>query len=152
MPIQAEALREYLETYMMNCTYKPDTEVSREQKRAISELFIPRYKKYKTAYVTEKRQINVIFEPVFIKHALLQPTVNGPTQTCSTYSKLGPLDAKNWWAAFGEQDLVSLGGGVFNALDHNHQLKYKKKCEDSKFVRTEEWMFDSGASIHVTPN
>jgi hypothetical protein len=31
MPIQAEAPREYLEPYMMSCTYKPDTEVSREQ-------------------------------------------------------------------------------------------------------------------------
>jgi hypothetical protein len=54
MPIQAEAPIEYLEPYMMNCMYKPDTEVSREQKRVISELFVPRHKKYETAYVTEK--------------------------------------------------------------------------------------------------
>jgi hypothetical protein len=46
IPFQAEAPREYLEPYMMNCTYKPDTEVSTEQKRAISELLVPRYKKY----------------------------------------------------------------------------------------------------------
>jgi hypothetical protein len=30
MPIQAEAPREYLEPYMMNCMCEPDTEVSRE--------------------------------------------------------------------------------------------------------------------------
>jgi hypothetical protein len=54
MPIQAEAPRAYLEPYMMNCMYEPDTEVSREQKRAILELFVPRYKKYETAYVTKK--------------------------------------------------------------------------------------------------
>jgi YD repeat-containing protein len=54
MPIQAEAPRVYLEPYMMNCTYGPDTEVSREQKRAIAELFVPRYKKYETAYMTKK--------------------------------------------------------------------------------------------------
>jgi hypothetical protein len=43
MPIQAEEPREYLEPYMMNCTYKPDTEVSTEQMREIL-----------TAYMTEK--------------------------------------------------------------------------------------------------
>jgi hypothetical protein len=30
--------------------------------------------------------------------------------------------------------------------------KYKIKSEDSKSVHTEEWLFDSGASVHVTPN
>jgi hypothetical protein len=54
MPIQAEAPREYLEPYMMNCTYEPDTEVSREQKHSISEIFVPWYKKYETAYVMKK--------------------------------------------------------------------------------------------------
>jgi hypothetical protein len=54
MPIQAEASREYLELYMMNSTYKPDTDVNREQKRPISELFVPWYKKFETAFVTEK--------------------------------------------------------------------------------------------------
>jgi hypothetical protein len=34
----------------------------------------------------------------------------------------------------------------------DRKRKYKKKSEDSKTVRTEEWLFDSGASIHVTPN
>jgi hypothetical protein len=38
---------------------------------------------------------------------------------CSTYNKLRQVDAKNWWAVFGEQDLVHLGGGGFNALDCN---------------------------------
>jgi hypothetical protein len=35
------------------------------------------------------------------------------------YNKLCQLNAKNWWEVFGEQDLVSLGGGGFNALDQN---------------------------------
>jgi hypothetical protein len=30
--------------------------------------------------------------------------------------------------------------------------KYKKKSEERKSVRTEEWFCDLGASIHVTPN
>jgi hypothetical protein len=82
VPIQAEAPREYLEPYVMNCMYKPrvpgtihdelmykpNTEVSREQKRAISELFAPPYKKYETAYITEKREGNVIVGPVLVKH------------------------------------------------------------------------------------
>jgi hypothetical protein len=119
MPIQAEAPREYLEQYMMNCTYEPDTEVSREQKREISEFFVTWYKKYKMAFVTKKREGNVIVGPVLIEHVLLHPTVNGPTRACSAYNKLRQLDAKNWWAVFGEQDLVHLGGGGFNALDHN---------------------------------
>jgi hypothetical protein len=119
MPIQAEAPREYLELYMMNCTYEPDTEVRREQKRAISELFLPRYKKYETAYMMKTREVNVIVGPVLIKHALLHPTVNGPTRACSVYNKLHQLDTKNWWAVFGEQDLVRLGGWGFNALDCN---------------------------------
>jgi hypothetical protein len=50
---------------------------------------------------------------------LLHPTINGPTRACSAYNKLRQLDAKNWWAVFGEQDLVRLGGGGFNALDRN---------------------------------
>jgi hypothetical protein len=83
MPIQAEAPRDYLELYMINCTYEPDTEVNRDQKRVISELFIPRYKKYETTYVTKKREVNVIVGPVLIKHALLHPVVNGPTRACS---------------------------------------------------------------------
>jgi hypothetical protein len=103
---------------MMNCTYEPDTEVSREQKRAISELFVPRYKKYETLYVTKKQKVNVIIGPVLIAHALLH-TVNGPTRACSAYNKLRQLDAKNWWAVFKEKDLVCLGGGGFNALDRN---------------------------------
>jgi hypothetical protein len=74
MPIQAEAPGEYLEPIMMNCMYKPDTEVSREQKRVISELFVPQYKKYETAYVSEKRQGNFFVGPVLIKHALLHPS------------------------------------------------------------------------------
>jgi hypothetical protein len=119
MPIQAEAPREYLEPYMMNCTYEPDTTVSREQKRAISELFVPRYKKYEMAYVTKKREVNAIFGPVLIKHALLHPTVNGPTCACSAYNKLCQLDAKNCWAVFRAQDLVHLGGGGVNALDRS---------------------------------
>jgi hypothetical protein len=46
--------------------------------------------------------------------------VTGPTRSCSVYNKLRQLDAKNWWAVFGEQkDLVRLGGGGFNALDRN---------------------------------
>jgi hypothetical protein len=106
MPIQAEAPGEYLEPYMMNCKYKPDTEVSREQKRAIAELFVPRCKKYETAYMTQKREVNVIVGPVFAEHALLHSTVNRPTRACSEYNKLCQLDAKNWWAVFGEQDLV----------------------------------------------
>jgi hypothetical protein len=53
------------------------------------------------------------------KHVLLHPTINGPTRACSAYNKLRQLDAKNWWAVFGEQDLVRLGGGGFNALDRN---------------------------------
>jgi hypothetical protein len=104
---------------MMNCTYEPDTEVHREQKREISELSIPRYKKYETAYVMKKRDLNVIVGPVLIEHSLLHPMVNGPTQTRSAYNKLRQLHAKNWWAVFGEQDLVRLGGGSFNALDRN---------------------------------
>jgi hypothetical protein len=112
MPIQAEAPREYLKLYMINCTYKPDTEFSREQKRAILELYVPWYKKYKTAYMTEKQEVNVIV-------ALLHPMANRPTHACSAYNKLRQLDAKNWWAAFGEQDLVHIGGGGFNALDCN---------------------------------
>jgi hypothetical protein len=108
MHIPDEAPREYLEprTCMMNCMYEPDTEVSREQKRAISELFVPRYKKYETAYVTKKRQINIIVGPVLIEHALLHPMVKGPTRACSAYNKLHQLDAKNWWVVVGEQDLV----------------------------------------------
>jgi hypothetical protein len=119
MPIQAEAPREYLGPYMMNCTYKPNTEVSREQKRAIAELFVPPYKKYEMAYMTKKREVNVIVGPVLIKHALLHPTVNGPTRACSAYNKLCQLDAKNWWAVFREQDLAHLGVGGFNALERN---------------------------------
>jgi hypothetical protein len=34
----------------------------------------------------------------------------------------------------------------------NRKCKYKKKSKDSKSVRTEEWLFDSGASVHVMPN
>jgi hypothetical protein len=34
----------------------------------------------------------------------------------------------------------------------DHKRKYKKKSKDFKSVRTEEWLFDSGASIHVMPN
>jgi hypothetical protein len=34
----------------------------------------------------------------------------------------------------------------------DRKCKYKKKSKDSKSVRTEEWLFDSGASIHVTPD
>jgi hypothetical protein len=71
------------------------------------------------AFVTKKREGNVIVGPVLIEHVLLHPTVNGPTRACSAYNKLRQLDAKNWWAVFGEQDLVHLGGGGFNALDHN---------------------------------
>jgi hypothetical protein len=119
MPIQAEAPREYLEPHMMNCMYEPDTEVSREQKRAISELFVPRYKKYKTAYVRKKQEQNVIVGPILIEHALLHPTVNGPTCACSAYNKLCQLDVKTWWAVVGDQDLVHLGGGGFIALDRN---------------------------------
>jgi hypothetical protein len=69
--------------------------------------------------MTKKREVNVIVGPVLIEHALLHPTVNGPTRDCSAYNKLRQLDAKNWWAVFGEQDLVRLGGGGFNALDRN---------------------------------
>jgi hypothetical protein len=179
---------------------------------------------------TEKQEVNVIVGPVLIKHALLNPMANGPTRACSAYNKLCQLDAKNRWAVFGKQDLVSEGGGGFNALDHNpystmlpgylslatsymmiehivpsptkilceptpnetyciyaafggntpekseamdeqydyvppvreiyaadqvfisRKRKYKKKSEDSKSVCTIEWLFDSGASIHVTPN
>jgi hypothetical protein len=231
MPIQAEAPREYLEPYMMSRMCELDTEVSSEQKHAILELFVPRYKKYETAYMTEKGEVNVIVGTVLIKHAsLLHPMVNGPTRACSAYNKLRQLDATNWWALFGEQDLVRLGGGGFNSLDRNwystmlpgylslgtsytkiehmvqsptkilcepmpnekyciyaafggnypeksevidkqydyvppvHEVcaadkefisrkhKYKKKSEESKSVRTEEWLFDSGPSVHVTPN
>jgi hypothetical protein len=89
-----------------NCTYEPDTEVSREQKRAISELIFPLCKKYETAYMMEKREVNVIVGPLLIKHALLHPMVNGPTRACSAYNKLRQLDANKWWAVFSEQDLV----------------------------------------------
>jgi hypothetical protein len=75
IPIQAEAPREYLEPYMMICVSEPDTEVSREQKCTISELFVPRYKKYEIAYMTEKRKVNVIVGPVLVEHALLHPMV-----------------------------------------------------------------------------
>jgi hypothetical protein len=66
-----------------------------------------------------KREVNVIVVPVLIKHALLHPTVNGPTRACIAYNKLRQLDAKNCWAVFKEQDLVLLAGGGFNALDRN---------------------------------
>jgi hypothetical protein len=72
---------------MMKCTYEPDAEVSREQKRAISES-VPWYKKYETAFVTKKREVNVIVGPVLIEHALLHPTVNGPTQGRSVYNRI----------------------------------------------------------------
>jgi hypothetical protein len=39
-----------------------------------------------------------------------------------------------------------------NQVFIDRTLKYKKKSKDSKSVRTEEWLFDSGASVHVTPN
>jgi hypothetical protein len=86
MPIEAEAPRAYLEPYMMNCSYEPDTEVSREQKRAISELFVPWYKKYETAFVMEKREVNVIVGPVLVEHALLHPMLNGPKLVVCTTS------------------------------------------------------------------
>jgi hypothetical protein len=69
--------------------------------------------------VTKKQQVNVIVGPVLIEHALLHATVNGPTRACNAYNKLCQLDAKNWCRVFGEQDLVRLGGGGFNALDCN---------------------------------
>jgi hypothetical protein len=56
--------------------------------------------------MTKKREVNVIVGPVLIKQALLHSAVNGPTRACSEYNKLRQLDAKNWWAVFGEQDLV----------------------------------------------
>jgi hypothetical protein len=62
---------------------------------------------------------NVIVGPVLIEHALLHPMVNGPTRTCSVYNKLRQLGANNWWAVLGEQDLVHLERGGFNALDRN---------------------------------
>jgi hypothetical protein len=108
MPIQTKVPREYLEPYMMNCTHKPGTEVRKKKKRVISELFVPLYKKYETAYVTEKQEVNVITGPTLIKHALLHPTANGPTQVCSAYNKLRQLYAKNGWAVLGEQDLVCI--------------------------------------------
>jgi hypothetical protein len=71
------------------------------------------------AYVTKKREVNVFVGPVLIEHVLLHPIVNGSTRACSVYNKLRQLDAKNWWETFREQDLVRLGGGCFNSLDHN---------------------------------
>jgi hypothetical protein len=34
----------------------------------------------------------------------------------------------------------------------DRKRKYKKKSEDSKSARTDKWLFDSAASIHVMPS
>jgi hypothetical protein len=89
--------------------------------------------------------------------------VNGPTRACSAYIKLHQLDANNWWAVFGEQDLVCIDGGGFNALCcnqystmlpdstmHDDSSRGGRKLKKYKEVTTDGFARNKGFSQYKT--